>query len=335
MSIVSSGRSGGPKTQDSRIPVFDQRRVELCSGQTYIIFTGKYDPPRSIIMIRKSSVLCFLSAVLALAVVSAAAARKNFEFGFHYGSWSLNLLKPMAESFAEDFAEQFKNKQFDKIKEENPGVDLRELNFQNQVEFDSSGRNFGFELRWYPAGENGSFSIGLALEKTSFKIGMTKVSTAMTLENMKTDEMIEFDGVGSGDVQSKPLAFLVSFRWDIFPRGWIHPYFTFGLGAAGVNAWDETVLTYMFTGTANFPGEPPQTIAESGTKTLLQLKEEDAQRKNEEGSSEEPFEYPIKFFPFLQLHFGLKAKITNFAHLLVDFGVLDGFVLRGGLAIRI
>lgn len=286
-------------------------------------------------MIRKISLVCLLGSALVLTDASPAAAQGKFEFGFHYGSWSLNLLKPVVESLADSFAEEFKNKVFDKIQEDNPGVDLRELDFQNQVEFDSSGRNYGFEIRWYPAGENGSFSIGLAMEKNSFKIGLPNVSTVMTLEDMKTHEIIGFEGAGSADVQSEPLVFLLTFRWDIFPRGLIHPYFTFGLGAAGVSAWDETVLNYMFTGTANFPGEPLQTIAESGTKTFLQLKEEDVQRKIDEGSDEKPFDYPIKFFPFLQLHFGLKAKLAKFAHLLVDFGVLDGFVLRGGVAIRI
>ncbi|MDD8025289.1 MAG: hypothetical protein PHI34_02160 [Acidobacteriota bacterium] len=275
---------------------------------------------------------------LALCLVSGAVPARgqgHFEFGFHYGSWSLNLLKSTFEGLADSFAEQFKNQQFDKLQEQNPGIDLREVDFLTTVEFDSSGKDFGFDVRWYPAGEKGSFSIGLAVEKLTMKIAVPTATTAMTLEDSSTHEIISFEGSASGEVKATPLAFLLTFRWDIFPRSVVHPYFTLGFGAAGVSAWDETTMTYEISGTAEFPGEEPQTISDTGSKTLLQLKEEDAQRKLEAGSDEDPFDYPIKFFPFFQLHFGLKAKLAKFAHLMVDFGILDGFVLRGGLAIRI
>ncbi|MCX6560580.1 MAG: hypothetical protein NTZ26_08695, partial [Candidatus Aminicenantes bacterium] len=270
-------------------------------------------------------------------LVSAVPARGqgHFEFGFHYGSWSLNLLKSTFEGLAESIAEQFKNQQFDKIQADNPDANLRELDFQTTSVFDSSGKDFGFDIRWYPAGETGSFSIGLAVEKMTMKIGIPSSTTAMTIEDMNTGKIIHFDGAASGEVKSTPMVFLLNFRWDIFPRGVIHPYFTFGFGAAGVSALDETIMAYDISGTVDFPGKPAQTIAETGSKTLLELKAEDAQRKLEKGKGEEPFDYPIKFFPFVQLHFGLKAKLAKFAHLMVDFGVLDGFVLRGGLAIRL
>jgi hypothetical protein len=269
------------------------------------------------------------------ALTQSLPAKGKIEFGLHYGSWSLNLLKSAIESMADDFAEQIKNKQFDKIQEDNPDADLREISFKNEVEFDSSGHNYGFEIRWYPAGENGSFSLGLSVEKTKIKFGLPKVTTDMSVQNVKNGDIYGFQANASGTVESNPLAFLLSFRWDILPRARIHPYFTFGFGMAGVSALDETTLTYDFSGVLQKPGEAPETVADSGSKTLKQLKEEDEQRKLEEGSTEEPFDYPIKFFPFLMLHFGLKGKVTENIHLLVDFGILDGFVLRGGVAFRI
>jgi hypothetical protein len=74
---------------------------------------------------------------------------------------------------------------------------------------------------------------------------------------------------------------------------------------------------------------------ESGSKTVQQLMDEDKQRKIDEGSTDKPFELPIHFMPFLQLHLGLKGVITKNIHALIDFGILDGFMLRGGIAIRI
>jgi len=267
--------------------------------------------------------------------VAPASATGKFEFGFHYGSWSWNLLKPVIEGLANDLGVEMKNTQLDTIKDDRPDLDIREKSFNNDIDFDSSGHTFGFDVRWYPGGEDGSFSLGLAVVKTRMKFGISKMTTELILENVKTHEELGFAAVASGDVTANPLAFLLSFRWDIAPRAVVHPYITLGFGAAGVSALDETTMRYDFQGTLTVPGEPPDTISESGTKTLLQLKEEDRQRKIDDGSLEKPFDYPIKFFPFFQFHLGLKAKVARSVHLLVDFGVLDGFALRGGLVVRI
>jgi hypothetical protein len=278
--------------------------------------------------IRKAGLAVLAAVALVFGGAGTASAKGKIEFGFHYGSWSLNLLKGTFENLAEDFAKQLKDEQLKKIQDENPDEHIVERSFTNEVTFDSSGHDFGFEIRWYPAGENGSFSLGLAVEKVQMKFGLTSVKTAMSLENALTGERLTFDGDANGNVESNPLAFLLSLRWDIIPSGRVHPYFSLGFGAAGVSAWDKTTLTYDFVGTLRIPGEPPDSISDAATKTLLQLKEE-------EGEDEEPFEYPIKFFPFVQIHLGLKAKLTSNVHLLVDAGILDGFLLRGGIAIRI
>ncbi|MHB8054448.1 MAG: hypothetical protein ACYDH3_04285 [Candidatus Aminicenantales bacterium] len=284
----------------------------------------------------------FIAAGLVSAQVDSSAPAGNpvkktghFQFEVHYGSWGLNLLKGVFENLAEDLAEQIKNNQFDKIKEDHPGQDLREISYHNDVAFDSSGHTFGFEARWYPGGEDGSFSLGLSVVKTKMKFGLTKIHTDLLIENATKGNEITFAADGSGDVTSNPLAILLSLRWDIAPRAVVHPYVTFGFGAAGVKALDETTMRFDFSGVLLVPGEDSETISEADTKTLLQLKQEDAQRKADEGSTEEPFDYPLKFFPFVQLHLGLKAKVARMIHVLVDFGLLDGFSLRGGIAIRI
>ena len=40
------------------------------------------------------------------------------------------------------------------------------------------------------------------------------------------------------------------------------------------------------------------------------------------------------FIPFIQINLGLKAEITDNLHLLVDAGIWNGFLLRGGIAFR-
>jgi len=283
--------------------------------------------------LRKSFVAAVMAVIFIAAGPAAAASKGKIEFGFHYGAWTLNVLRGMFEGLAEDFAEDLKDDMFDDLREEYPERDIRERYFRNDVSFDSGGKNFGFEIRWYPAGENGSFSLGLAVEKSSFRIGPLDVATAITFEDAETLEQAEFEGRGTSRVTAEPLAAVLSFRWDIFPSRGFHPYFTIGFGVAGGSALDKTVVEYDFQGSATFPDEPTEVIQESGRKTLLQLKEESLE-PDEEGNYEEPFEYP-GFFPFFQLHFGLKAKLSRNIHLLVDAGVFNGFVLRGGIAIRI
>ena len=260
-------------------------------------------------------------------------AQGRFEFGFHYGHWSLNLIKPIIEGMVDDFAAQIKDNVLDKIQEDHPM--LREIGFRNDFTFDSGGPNFGFEFRWYPAGHNGSFSVGVCVERTTLRIGLPSVSTSIDLEDTNTHMNASAGASASATVESKPLAFLLNFRWDILATKVVHPYFTFGFGIAGESAILKTRLIYDFHGTLIDPYGAEETIEESGDKTVQQLMDEDRQRKLDEGSTEEPFELPLHFIPFLQLHFGLKGVITKNVHALIDFGILDGFLLRGGIAIRI
>jgi hypothetical protein len=41
------------------------------------------------------------------------------------------------------------------------------------------------------------------------------------------------------------------------------------------------------------------------------------------------------FVPFVQLNLGLKAVLTPNVHLLVDAGIWNGFLIRGGVSIRL
>ncbi|MBM3311033.1 MAG: hypothetical protein FJY80_05960 [Candidatus Aminicenantes bacterium] len=283
---------------------------------------------------KKPHLVFVFAAFLALAGPTSAAAKGKVEFGFHYGPWTLNVLRGVFEGLAEDFAENLKDDMFKDLQDEYPDREIREKEFRNVVHFDSGGKNFGFEVRWYPGGEDGSFSLGLAVEKSTLRVGPLEVDTAIAFEDAKTHETAQFAGKGTSQVTAEPLAAVLSFRWDIFPRGVVHPYFTFGFGIAGGSALDKTKIEYDFTGSASFPGEPTEVIEESGSKTLLQLKEESLEPPEEGEGEKEPFEYP-GFFPIFQLHFGLKAKLSSNIHLLVDAGLFNGFLLRGGIAIRI
>ncbi|MGB8952888.1 MAG: hypothetical protein WCC06_09540 [Candidatus Aminicenantales bacterium] len=270
------------------------------------------------------SVLLCLLMVLTLPL----SAKGKIEFGFHFSSWSINWLESMVEDM---IADGIKTNMVDKIKEDNP--EWQETSYTNVVDFDSGGNNFGFEFRWYPGGEEGSFSLGLSVEKTTMKLSLPSLATSLVLEN-ELGETGSFQADANGEFLIKPLSFHLSFRWDIKPSWRVRPYITLGFGFAGGSALDNASLTYSFIGTLLNPDGSSEIIEESASKTLAQLKKEDEERKKEEGDEGEPMTYP-GFLPFIQLSFGVKGMITKNVYLLVDYGIWNGFLLRGGISIRI
>jgi len=271
-----------------------------------------------------TSKLLVLCAVILLAT-PALEAKGKLEFGFHYGSWGINIVKGIIESA---MADAIKNQMVDKNKTEHP--DLVENYANTLISIDSSGYNYGFEMRWYPGGENGSFSLGLSVEQTSMKASITNASADISVsfreEGVPTTASIS--GTGSGDFMIKPLSFHLSFRWDIKPSLRFHPYITFGFGIAPGSYLDKGTLTYDVHGTMTQPDGTVETFPEDytgpETKTFKSLREENPDA-----------DVPFWFVPFIQLNLGLKGKITNQIHVLVDVGIWDGFLLRGGIAVRI
>jgi hypothetical protein len=287
-------------------------------------------------MTHKLTSVTIACLLLVLSADREARAQGHFEFGAHIGSWSLNLLKPVLEAAANKMAEQIKNKELDSIRASNPSANLREISSKINVQFDSNGSNAGFEVRWFPQALDGSFSIGLAAEQSTLRVGLPKVTTTLAMEDTKNHQPWSYAGSASGEVASTPLAVILSFRWEIASTAWLHPYVTIGLGAAGISAWDSTSLAYEFNGTLNGPNGLKATITETSRKTLYQLKKEDEQRQanGELKPGDKPFEYPMNVFPFAQVNVGFKARVARIVYVLVDGGVFDGFLVRGGVSIR-
>lgn len=187
------------------------------------------------------------------------AAQGHFEFGFHYSSWSLDVLKSLIEDGINEVVEDsLKDEIINSILEDRPGI--QEVSYAQNISFDSGGNNWGFELRWYPKGQEGSF--------------------------------------------------------------------TFGFGVADTNAvLKDSLLDISFTGTATFEGEESDVYNESVNKTLQEIKEE------ADAEGDDFFMPPI--LPFFQLNFGLKGEITPNLYILLETGIFNGFILRGGISIRL
>ncbi|MBD3413478.1 MAG: hypothetical protein GF421_03480 [Candidatus Aminicenantes bacterium] len=263
------------------------------------------------------SVLVFVLFLLAPPV----SGKGNIEFGFHYSSWSMNFLRGIIEDMlGEGLESALEDDIFSAIQDDYPY--LEQEYYEQDVSFDSSGDNFGFELRWYPGGHNGSFSLGFSVEKTTMRVALPDVYALMDL---RPDGSFEADA--SAEFIINPLSFHLSFRWDIIPSSRIRPYFTFGFGAATGTALESAELSYEYSGELEIQGQITESYSEDVTKTLDELRQE----LEDEG---EEFFMP-GFIPFIQMNLGLKGEITENLHLLFDAGVWNGFLLRGGIAIRL
>lgn len=249
------------------------------------------------------------------------SAQGRFEFSFHYSSWSIDILGNIIEDVIYDGIEtRLKDKILEDIQEKYP--DLQDISYSQEVEYDSSGSNYGFEVRWYPGGQNGSFSLGLSVEKTTMEVTLPKVTPNLEL----TDDS-GFEGEANGKMAIHPLSFHLSFRWDIKPSWRVHPYITFGGGAAAISSFEEDEIEYSYSGLLNRPGEDPEPFADGRKDSIKTLREE-----YEEEEGEDLF--PINFLPFIQLNMGLKGVLTPNLHILMDAGIWDGFLLRGAVALR-
>lgn len=252
--------------------------------------------------------------------VPSASAQGTFEFGFHYGRWSIDILRGLIEEGLNDGMEStFRDNFLADIQQDYPL--LTDVGYTQDVSFDSSGSNFGFEVRWYPGGRYGSFSFGLSVEKTSMTVSVPTVSAQLELSDSSY-----FEADASAEFMMNPLAFLLSVRWDIVPNSSFHPYITFGLGGAATGTVLENgEFSYEWSGQL-FIQDQTEGYEDSDTKTLKEWKDE----LEEE---EEDFFIP-GFIPFIQLNVGLKGEVTDNIHLLVDAGIWNGFLLRGGIAFR-
>jgi len=268
-------------------------------------------------LLKVISVLFFSFVIL----IPSASAQGKIEFGFHYSYWSVNIIGGIIEDMIGDSLEStLEDDILSEIQDDYSY--LEKESYQQDVSFDSSGDNFGFELRWYPGGHNGSFSLGLSVEKTTMRLALNEIYAQMDLNPNGY-----FDADASAEYIIKPLSFHLSFRWDLFPASRIRPYFTFGFGAATGTALGNSELSYSYSGELEVEGVIEESYSESETKTLDEIRQE----LEDEG---EDFFLP-GFIPFFQLNLGLKGEITKNLYLLFDAGFWDGFLLRGGIAIRL
>jgi hypothetical protein len=236
----------------------------------------------------------------------------KIEIAVYYGRWSMNLFKGL-----------FEEKLFEKIEEEireellgqarsiskNPGISTS--GFDQTFAFDSGGPNYGLEIRFYPRGKEGAFSLGFSLDKT--KIRLTVQGDVRQDFNDGSYAEVK-DALG--EITLNPLFTLLNFRWDFKPKWRVTPYFVFGVGVAALNG----EVRYDYIGSYRWQVFDQQ-IGESKTKAIKETEEDsDTNLPN--------------IIPLLQMNLGIRAEVIPHLHLRAEAGIWDGFALRAGVGYR-
>jgi len=232
-----------------------------------------------------------------------------FEVGAHFGVWSISPAKGL---FEKTLTKKAANEVRDNVTEtlnDLYGGNLNPSAYQHGLTLGSEGLNYGFEVRYFPLGRRGAFSIGFSLEKTHIKVTMQGPVTQQYSDS--SSATVESEAV----VETSPLTTDLNFRWDFVPSWRVTPYLVFGMGVGPLTG----EARYTYTGTYKL-GTAQSGVSGEETKTFDDLREEG--------------EIDLDVFVLLHLGLGVKGEIAKGVYLKGEVGFWDGLIFRGGVAYR-
>jgi hypothetical protein len=235
----------------------------------------------------------------------------KFEIDVHVSSWSINPIKWAFESSVTDeLGKGIRKEMSNQIKRSH--ASLTNSSYEETLAFDSSGSNYGLELRYYPGGRKGFFSLGLSFEKTKLRLQVK----GPVKQNYTNGSSATVDS--EAYLETSPFTTNLSFRWDFLPSRRVCPYFVLGFGVGALSG----TVGYTYNGTYSWSG-----YQESVTGSKVESFDE------AEKAEDVTFNIPEVILLF-QLNFGLKAEIYKGLTLKAEAGIWDGLILRGALAFR-
>ena len=233
----------------------------------------------------------------------------RFEIGIHFSHWSIDLLVGILDDeFSKRIAKEVKKDVAGKIRDIYPLI--HDIDFDHNLKFDSGGSNYGLEIRYYPQGKQGSFSLGFSFEKNKMKISLEGPVEV----NFSDNSYAQVESTGY--IEMNPFTTNLSFRWDTKPSWKVTPYFVMGVGIAALNG----NISYTYDGPYYWQG-PQFNIYENRLETFKEAEEEI------------DFNIP-NIFILLQINIGIRAEIVPHLNLNAEAGIWNGFILRGGLSYR-
>jgi hypothetical protein len=232
----------------------------------------------------------------------------KIQIGFHYGPWTL---KPFSNAFEDELLREISSEIRERVNNaifgDIPWGDLI-TDYDDGLVFGTSGYNFGVEIRFFPKGPEGSFSLGLSIERTKINIKAEGPINQHYIENATST--VE----GLGYIKANPLTTNLSFRWDINPSWRVSPYFVMGFGLGTLLG----EVGYEWTGSYQYKN----IIEQTDGSDILTLEEVEWQIDEN---------IPNVFYLF-QLNIGVRARITRNFYVNGEIGFWDGMVFRAGIA---
>ncbi len=236
----------------------------------------------------------------------------KIEIAVYYGRWSLNLFRGLFEDdLIKEISDEIQEEIISQVRDIRSDPDPIPSNFDQTFTFDSGGPNYGLEVRFYPQGRDGAFSLGFSLDKTKIRLTIQG-----DVEQKFTDGSSAEVKDALGEITLNPLFTNLSFRWDFKPGWRVTPYFVLGVGVAALNG----EVRYDYIGSYRWSGFE-QSVGESETSTVKEAEEDS------------DINFP-NILPLLQMNLGVRAEIIPHLHLRAEAGVWDGFALRAGIAYR-
>ena len=233
----------------------------------------------------------------------------RFAVTVHYSLWTLDPLKSMfKEDLIDSLSKEIRKEIARQSRDIAPG--LVQTDFEQSLAFDSSGGNYGIEIRYYPGGRAGAFSLGFALEKTSMRLSVQGPIKQEFADGTYAEAETK------GILEIKPFSSNLNFRWDMAPSWIVSPYFVMGLGIAPLSG----SFSYDLSGSYTRAGLSTS-ISELDDKPLKEAEEE------------MDFNIP-NIFVIIQAALGLRAEIASHLVLNVEAGLWDGILIRWGLGVR-
>ena len=237
----------------------------------------------------------------------------KFEVSVYYAHWTLS---PIISSFEQDIIEALGEEIRDAITAQAP-VPVVPTSFEEDFKISSGGPNYGIEVRFYPQGRSGSFSLGFSLDKVTMRVAADE---GHVRQNYLGGAYADANGMG--EIILKPLFTTLSFRWDFVPAWRISPYYVMGVGVAAIamDNVDKYNVNYEYEGEFRWSSFTQQ-VSGADVKSLQQLEEE--------GDTNIP-----NVLPLLWLGLGVRANITPNLVLKGEANFWNGFVFRFGIGGR-
>ncbi len=223
----------------------------------------------------------------------------RWEVSLGANHWNIQNFKGIIRDIVEDSLEEEIKEQFG---EDFPEEILANLDYD--FDYDSKGNGYGLNIRMYPRGAEGIFSIGLSY----FSFDARLDAKGELIQNFVSSSV--FRGTAQGTVNILFRAYLLDLKWEFSPGADLRPYICLGAGFSPLRGDVSYTSEGIFYGPQ---GE--EYYSSSDSEDLSNIDDID-----------------MDYIPILALNAGLKYYFYNNASLWVDIGFFDGLMIKGGLA---